>query len=50
MKSKCFLVKTEFIDVVCTLHASLFTHIVRNRYVEYASGRLKDASQIPAEW
>jgi hypothetical protein len=26
------------------------TFIVRNRYVEYASGRGKDASQIPAEW
>ncbi len=44
MRSKCYLVS---VDPSCFY---LSIGVVRNRYVEYAAGRSKDASQIPAEW
>ena len=38
--------KTKRLKLIFIIYAC----VVRNRYVEYAAGSGKDASQIPSEW
>lgn len=43
--------ESRMLPCTCTCSCSLTNpFIVRSRFVEYASGRRRDTSQIPAEW